>query len=150
MPRGQQFKKKQGSSSSGSCSSSSSSSPRAIFCGQCGGRHPSAQCTGVQGACNNCGKYGHFARVCPLAGSQQAAAPPQGRACGSSRGRSFLLRSRGWERLNIGRFNSLFLRGLDSLPNPKFQDLNLLGECHDEGASGRHARRSDCRYLFCL
>ncbi|KZV44235.1 hypothetical protein F511_15131 [Dorcoceras hygrometricum] len=49
-PRGHQFKKKQGSSSSCSGSSSSSSSPRAIFYGHCGGKDPSAQCTGVQGA----------------------------------------------------------------------------------------------------
>ncbi|KZV23024.1 hypothetical protein F511_15883 [Dorcoceras hygrometricum] len=87
-PRGHQFKKKSGSSSSGSGSSRSGSS-RAEFCGQCGGNHPTAQCVGVQGACNNCGQYGHFARVCPLAGSQHAAAPPQGRFDGSSRGRSF-------------------------------------------------------------
>ncbi|KZV46979.1 hypothetical protein F511_15776 [Dorcoceras hygrometricum] len=33
-------------------------------------------------------QYGHFARVCPLAGSQQVAAPPQGRG-GSSKGRPF-------------------------------------------------------------
>ncbi|KZV37433.1 hypothetical protein F511_12451 [Dorcoceras hygrometricum] len=88
-PRGHQCKKKQGSSSSGSGSSSSSSSPRATFCGQCGGKHPSTQRVGVQGVCNLCGKYGHFARVCPLTGSQQTAAPPQGRSCGSSRGHSF-------------------------------------------------------------
>ncbi|KZV39091.1 ABC transporter C family member 13 [Dorcoceras hygrometricum] len=88
-PCGHQFKKKQGSSSSGSGSSSSISSPRATFCGQCEGRHPSTQCTWVQGACNICGQYGNFARVCPLAGSQHTAAPPQGRAGGSSRGRSF-------------------------------------------------------------
>ncbi|KZV47823.1 hypothetical protein F511_34193 [Dorcoceras hygrometricum] len=88
-PCGHQFKKKQGSSSSGSGSSSSSSSPRATFCGQCGSRHPSTQCTGVQGACNLCGQYGHFARICPLAGSQHTAAPPQGRSGGSSRGHSF-------------------------------------------------------------
>ncbi|KZV51164.1 hypothetical protein F511_31968 [Dorcoceras hygrometricum] len=88
-PRGHQFKKKQGSSSSGSGSSSSRSSPRANFCGQCGGKHPSMQCIGVQGACNNCGQYGHFARVCPWAGSQHTAAPPQGRSGGSSSGRSF-------------------------------------------------------------
>ncbi|KZV35283.1 hypothetical protein F511_21299 [Dorcoceras hygrometricum] len=90
-PRGHQFKKKQGSSSFGSGSSSSSSSPRATFCGQCGGRHPSTLCTRVQGSCNICGQYGHFARVCPLAGSQHTAAPPQGRAGGSSRGRPFLV-----------------------------------------------------------
>ncbi|KZV30056.1 hypothetical protein F511_24923 [Dorcoceras hygrometricum] len=74
-PRGHQFKKKSGSSSSGS-GSSSSSSPRTHFYGQCGGRHSLTQCVGVQGACNNCGQYGHFARVCPLAGSQHTAVPP--------------------------------------------------------------------------
>ncbi|KZV39031.1 hypothetical protein F511_07978 [Dorcoceras hygrometricum] len=78
-PRGQQFKKKPVSSSSGS-GSSSNSSPRANFCGQCGGKHPSTQCVGVQSACNLCGQYGHFARVCPLSGSQHIAAPPQGRS----------------------------------------------------------------------
>ncbi|KZV58411.1 hypothetical protein F511_21168 [Dorcoceras hygrometricum] len=85
-PRGHQFKKKSGSGSSGSGSSSSSGS-REEFCGFCGGKHPSTQSVGVQGSCNICGQYGHFARVCPSAGSQQAAAPPQGRG-GSSRGRS--------------------------------------------------------------
>ncbi|KZV19997.1 hypothetical protein F511_28828 [Dorcoceras hygrometricum] len=67
--------------------SSSSSGSRAEFCGFCGGKHPSTQCVGVQGSCNLCGQYGHFARVCPSAGSQQAAAPPQDRG-GQSRGRS--------------------------------------------------------------
>ncbi|KZV40071.1 hypothetical protein F511_27457 [Dorcoceras hygrometricum] len=85
-PRGHQFKKKSGSGSSCSGSSSSSGS-RAEFCGFCGGKHSSTQCVGVQGSCNICGQYGNFARVCPSAGSQQAAAPPQGRG-GSSRGRS--------------------------------------------------------------
>ncbi|KZV50976.1 hypothetical protein F511_14311 [Dorcoceras hygrometricum] len=58
-PRGHQFKKKGGSSSSGTGSSSSSGS-----------------------------KYGHFARVCPLAGSQKAATPPRGRG-GPSKGHGF-------------------------------------------------------------
>ncbi|KZT76239.1 hypothetical protein F511_46736 [Dorcoceras hygrometricum] len=62
-PRGQQFKKKSGSGSSGSGSSSSSSS-QIEFCGFCSGKHPSTQCVGVQGSCNLCGQYGHFARVC--------------------------------------------------------------------------------------
>ncbi|KZV31852.1 hypothetical protein F511_43731 [Dorcoceras hygrometricum] len=79
--RGQQFKKKSGSGSS------SSSGSRAEFCGYCGGKHPSTQCVGVQGSCNLCGQYGHFARVCPSVGSQPAAAPSQGRG-GQSRGRS--------------------------------------------------------------
>ncbi|KZV44276.1 hypothetical protein F511_10395 [Dorcoceras hygrometricum] len=85
-PRGQQFKKKSGSGSSGSGSSSSSGS-RTEFCGFCGGKHSSTQCVGVQGSCNLCGQYGHFARVCLSAGSQQTAAQPQGRG-GQSRGRS--------------------------------------------------------------
>ncbi|KZV36994.1 hypothetical protein F511_20070 [Dorcoceras hygrometricum] len=72
-PRGQQFKKKSGSGSS------SSSGSRTEFCDFCGGKHPSTQCVGVQGSCNLCGQYGHFARVCPSAGSQQTAAQPQGR-----------------------------------------------------------------------
>ncbi|KZV34071.1 hypothetical protein F511_25166 [Dorcoceras hygrometricum] len=88
-PPGRQFKKKSGSSSSGSGSSSSGSSSKVEYCGQCGGKHPTAQCVGVQGSCNVCGQYGHFARVCPLSGSQHTAAPLQGRG-GSSRGRSFL------------------------------------------------------------
>ncbi|KZV28079.1 hypothetical protein F511_31927 [Dorcoceras hygrometricum] len=66
---------------------SSSSGSRAEICGFCGGKNPSTQCVGVQGSCNICGQYGHFAMVCLSAGSQQAAAPPQGRG-GSSRGRT--------------------------------------------------------------
>ncbi|KZV45727.1 hypothetical protein F511_35853 [Dorcoceras hygrometricum] len=64
-----------------------SGSARVEFCGFCGGKHPSTQCVGVQGSSNLCGQYGHFARVCPSAGSQLAAAQPQGRG-GLSRGRS--------------------------------------------------------------
>ncbi|KZV23036.1 hypothetical protein F511_16560 [Dorcoceras hygrometricum] len=86
-PRGRQFKKKSGSSCSGSGSSSSSSS-KVEFCGQCGRKHLTTQCVGVQGSCNNCGQYEHFARV-SLDGSQHTAAPPQGRSGGSGRGRSF-------------------------------------------------------------
>ncbi|KZV27088.1 hypothetical protein F511_14108 [Dorcoceras hygrometricum] len=67
-PCGQQFNKKSGSGSSGSGSSSSSGS-RVEFCGFCGGKHSSTQCVGVQGSCNLCGQYGHFARVCPSAGA---------------------------------------------------------------------------------
>ncbi|KZV28247.1 hypothetical protein F511_02117 [Dorcoceras hygrometricum] len=85
-PRGQQFKKNSGSGSSGSGSSSRSGS-RTEFCGFCGGKDPSMQCVGVQGSCNLCGQYGHFARVCQSTGSQQTAAQPQGRG-GQSRGRS--------------------------------------------------------------
>ncbi|KZV47888.1 hypothetical protein F511_05611 [Dorcoceras hygrometricum] len=86
-PRGHQFKKKGDFGSSGSGSSRSSGS-KVEYCGLYGGKNPSTQCVGVQGSCNICGQYGHFARVCPLAGSQQAAAPPQGRG-GSSRCRDF-------------------------------------------------------------
>ncbi|KZV42570.1 hypothetical protein F511_11871 [Dorcoceras hygrometricum] len=71
-----EFKKKSGSSSSGSGSSSSGSCSKVEYCVQCGGKHPTAQCVGVQGSCNICGQYGHFARVCPLSGSQQTAARP--------------------------------------------------------------------------
>ncbi|KZV20556.1 mucin-2-like [Dorcoceras hygrometricum] len=67
-PRGKQFKKKSGSSSSGS-GSSSSRGTKVEYCGQCGGRHPTAQCIGVQGSCNVYGQYGHFSRVRPLSGS---------------------------------------------------------------------------------
>ncbi|KZV52059.1 hypothetical protein F511_19403 [Dorcoceras hygrometricum] len=74
-PRGRQFKKKSGSSSSGSGSSSSGSSSKVEYCGQCGGKHPTTQCVGVQGSYNVCGQYGHFAMVCPLSGSQHTAAP---------------------------------------------------------------------------
>ncbi|KZV46962.1 hypothetical protein F511_23564 [Dorcoceras hygrometricum] len=80
------IQKKSGSGSSGSGSSSSSGS-QVEFCGFCGGKHTSMQCVGVQGSCNLCGHYGHFARVCPSAGSQQTVAQPQGRG-GQSRGRS--------------------------------------------------------------
>ncbi|KZT76110.1 hypothetical protein F511_46865 [Dorcoceras hygrometricum] len=74
-PRGKQFKKKSGSSSSGS-SSSSSGGTKVEYCDQCGGKHPTAQCVGLQGSCNVCGQYGHFARVCPLSGSQHTTVPP--------------------------------------------------------------------------
>ncbi|KZV19347.1 hypothetical protein F511_23121 [Dorcoceras hygrometricum] len=59
-PSGQQFKKKSGSGSSG-LGSSISSGYRAEFCGFCDGKNPSTQCVGVQGSCNLCGQYGHFA-----------------------------------------------------------------------------------------
>ncbi|KZV29293.1 hypothetical protein F511_22991 [Dorcoceras hygrometricum] len=81
-----QFKKMSGSSSSGS-GSSSSGGTKVEYCGQCGGKHPTAQCVGVQGSCNFCGQYGHFSRVCPLSGLQHTTVPPYGRG-GSSRGRS--------------------------------------------------------------
>ncbi|KZV18102.1 hypothetical protein F511_35554 [Dorcoceras hygrometricum] len=57
-------------------SSSSSGSDRsgggiltAVFCGQCGGRHPATQCIGVQGACHLCWQHGQFSMMCPSAGS---------------------------------------------------------------------------------
>ncbi|KZV36806.1 hypothetical protein F511_27082 [Dorcoceras hygrometricum] len=65
-PRGKQFKKKADLSSSGSASSGSGSGSSGMSCGQCGGRHPTSQCRGVQGSCRNCGQPGHFVRVCPL------------------------------------------------------------------------------------
>ncbi|KZT76201.1 hypothetical protein F511_46774 [Dorcoceras hygrometricum] len=49
-----------GSSSSGS-GSSCSGGTKVEYCGQCGGKHPTSQCVGVQGSCNVCGQYGHFA-----------------------------------------------------------------------------------------
>ncbi|KZV57397.1 hypothetical protein F511_11249 [Dorcoceras hygrometricum] len=35
-----------------------------MFCGQCGGRNLTKQCTGVQGVCNICGQYGHYLSFC--------------------------------------------------------------------------------------
>ncbi|KZV49527.1 hypothetical protein F511_24476 [Dorcoceras hygrometricum] len=40
---------------------SSSGGTKVDYCDQCGGKHPTAQCVGVQGSCNICGQYGHFA-----------------------------------------------------------------------------------------
>ncbi|XP_073057258.1 uncharacterized protein [Primulina eburnea] len=31
-----------------------------IYCDRCGGRHPTAQCSGVLGSCHTCGQSGHF------------------------------------------------------------------------------------------
>ncbi|KZV52902.1 hypothetical protein F511_36203 [Dorcoceras hygrometricum] len=53
-PQGKQFKKKANSSSSGSVSSGSSGSG-SMSCGQCGEKHPTSQCRGVQRSCHNCG-----------------------------------------------------------------------------------------------
>ncbi|XP_075486195.1 uncharacterized protein LOC142525792 [Primulina tabacum] len=65
-PRGKQFKKP-GSSSSSSGSSGNRGGYRysGPYCDHCGGKHSSNQCVGVQRVCNNCGRPGHFARVCP-------------------------------------------------------------------------------------
>ncbi|XP_075479463.1 uncharacterized protein LOC142520350 [Primulina tabacum] len=62
-PRGKQFKKPgSSSSSSGNRGGYRYSGP---YCDHCGGKHSSNQCVGVQGVCNNCGRPGHFSRVCP-------------------------------------------------------------------------------------
>ncbi|XP_073057303.1 uncharacterized protein [Primulina eburnea] len=64
-PKGKQFKKKYQSSSSSSSSSQSATGAQypVIYCDRCGGRHPTVQCSGVQGSCHTCGQLGHFARV---------------------------------------------------------------------------------------
>ncbi|KZV43210.1 hypothetical protein F511_28111 [Dorcoceras hygrometricum] len=118
-PHGRQFKKKSGSSYSVSGISSSGSSSKVEYCGQCGGKHHSAQRVGVQGSCNVCGQYGNFARVCPLAGYQHPAAPPHGQG-GSSRGRSFPVQQQRMGSRSLGHFSSLVLRGLDTLPSLSF------------------------------
>ncbi|KZV45866.1 hypothetical protein F511_30184 [Dorcoceras hygrometricum] len=75
-PRGKNFKKKVDSSSSGSVSygsgSGSGSGSSGMSCRQCGGRHPTSQCRGVQGSCRNRGQPGHFLRVCPLLRGQSS------------------------------------------------------------------------------
>ncbi|XP_075499153.1 uncharacterized protein LOC142537525 [Primulina tabacum] len=65
-PRGKQFKKP-GSSSSRSGSSGNRGGYRysGPYCDHYGGKHSNNQCVGVQGVCNNCGRPGHFSRVCP-------------------------------------------------------------------------------------
>ncbi|XP_073143334.1 uncharacterized protein [Henckelia pumila] len=65
-PKGKQFKKS-GSSSTSSEGSGKQSGQRYTgpYCDNCGGKHFSNQCVGVQGLCNVCGRPGHFARVCP-------------------------------------------------------------------------------------
>ncbi|KZV50376.1 hypothetical protein F511_08021 [Dorcoceras hygrometricum] len=82
-PRGKQFKKWANSSSSGSVSSGSNGSG-GVTCGQCGGRHMTSQCRGVQGLCHNCGQPVHFARVCSLVGGQSMNQSQQGSAGRSS------------------------------------------------------------------
>ncbi|XP_073314766.1 uncharacterized protein [Primulina huaijiensis] len=66
-PKGKQFRKKYQSSSSSSSSSQSATGGQypVIYCDRCGGRHPTAQCSGVQGSCHTCGQSGHYARVYP-------------------------------------------------------------------------------------
>ncbi|KZV54952.1 hypothetical protein F511_31961 [Dorcoceras hygrometricum] len=74
--RGKNFKKKSSSSSSGSDSSGRGSS-MTVFCGQCGGKHMTSQCTGIEGACRLCGQHGHFERVCSSARSQYSSPQQQ-------------------------------------------------------------------------
>ncbi|XP_075492461.1 uncharacterized protein LOC142530512 [Primulina tabacum] len=77
-PRGKQFKKPGFSSSSlGNRGGYRYSGP---YCDHCGGKHSSNQCVGVQGVCNNCGRPGHFSRVCPskTGKSAQAGSGAQG------------------------------------------------------------------------
>ncbi|KZV44249.1 hypothetical protein F511_43017 [Dorcoceras hygrometricum] len=81
-PRGKQFKKGSNTSSSGSVSSSGSGFGGGVTCGQCGGRHMTSQCHGVQGSCHNCGQPGHFRRVCPLLRGQTSNPLQQGSAVG--------------------------------------------------------------------
>ncbi|XP_075478937.1 uncharacterized protein LOC142519797 [Primulina tabacum] len=62
-PRGKQFKKPGSSSSSlGSSGNRGGYRYSGPYCDHCGGKHSSI---GVQGVCNNCGRPGHFSRVCP-------------------------------------------------------------------------------------
>ncbi|KZV16509.1 hypothetical protein F511_26785 [Dorcoceras hygrometricum] len=82
-PRGKQFKKRSNSSSSGSFGSGGSGSGGGVTCGQCGGRHMTSQCRGVQGLCHNCEQPGHFAGVCPT-GGRSVSQSQQGLAGGSS------------------------------------------------------------------
>ncbi|KZV34327.1 hypothetical protein F511_35504 [Dorcoceras hygrometricum] len=55
-----------------------------VSCGQCGGKHMTSQCRGVQGTCHNCGQPRHFLRVCPLLRGQSSVPSHQGSAGGSS------------------------------------------------------------------
>ncbi|KZV44899.1 hypothetical protein F511_17878 [Dorcoceras hygrometricum] len=138
-PHGRQFKKKSGSSSSGSGSSSSGSS-KVEYCCQCGGKHPTAQCVGVQGSCNVCGQYGHFARVCPLSGSQHTTAPPQGRG-GSFRDRSFAAPQ---QRLGEPQFRPFQQPGPSrfgqyshpQFSGPQFAQVNAMTREQAEGTPG--------------
>ncbi|XP_073025108.1 uncharacterized protein [Primulina eburnea] len=64
--RGKKFKKRgSSSSSSGSSGNRGGYHYSGPYCDHCGGKYSSNQCVGVQGVCNNCGRPGHFARVCP-------------------------------------------------------------------------------------
>ncbi|KZV35511.1 hypothetical protein F511_32976 [Dorcoceras hygrometricum] len=93
---------------------------------------------GVQGSCNICGQYGHFERVCPLAGSQHTAAPPQGPLGGSSRDRPFLAphqrlgepQFRPFQQSGPSRF------GQSSQPQfsgPQFAQLNAMTREQEDG-----------------
>ncbi|KZV44941.1 hypothetical protein F511_29627 [Dorcoceras hygrometricum] len=101
---------------------------------KCGGKHSSGQCIRVQGACNNCGQFGHFSRVCPLSGTQDTASPPQGRSGGSSRGMSAAAEIGG------SQPRGSFLQPGPSLFVGSYQ-LHFSGpqrtsECHDKRTSG--------------
>ncbi|KZV55750.1 hypothetical protein F511_21381 [Dorcoceras hygrometricum] len=87
-PREKKFKRRSNSSSSGSVSSGGSGSG-GVMCGQCGGRHMTSQCRGVQGPCHRCGQPGHFASACPLPGGQPSNQSQKGSAGGSSQTATF-------------------------------------------------------------
>ncbi|XP_073152524.1 uncharacterized protein [Henckelia pumila] len=75
-PKGKQFKNSGSSSSSSDGSKQNSysqgSSSSGTSCNKCGGRHPSDQCRGIFGNCYICQQTGHYARLCPQRGSEQA------------------------------------------------------------------------------
>ncbi|KZV16237.1 hypothetical protein F511_26254 [Dorcoceras hygrometricum] len=85
--KGKQFK------CSGTSSSSSSNEFKQLgtgqkfgdYCTKCGGKHNTEQCRGLFGLCRICNQPGHFARICPQRGSQNAGAsrslpPPERQA----------------------------------------------------------------------
>ncbi|XP_075521442.1 uncharacterized protein LOC142554662 [Primulina tabacum] len=80
--KGNRFKKKSYSSSSSSGSSRGGRSSGYVrdSCGRCGGRHPTTQCTGVQGDFHTCGLSRHYARPSyqqPRGSAQQYFPGPQ-------------------------------------------------------------------------